>query len=510
MVISQNNKRIAKNTLLLYGRMLITMFLNLYATRLTLANLGVDDMGVYGVVGSIVSSVTLISGSLTNAVQRFINYEMGCENGNVNELFTSCLNVILLMAVFFIVILETLGLWILKTQVVIPENSEVAASIVYQFSVISFVISIIMIPYHSIIIAKERMDMFALGTVLQVFTNCIAAYSISMFENRLVVYSLFLMLISLMLSSLYISFCYRNYKSEVAYNTKIIWCRIKEIGSFMASTAVSSVLYIIANQGIVFILNITYGVALNAVYSITNQVKNSFLSFATNINKAMSPQITQSFAKGDISRHTKLVYTGSKLNIFLLLYILIPFLLKTEYILHIWLDDVPEYTKIYTRAIMFSVLMECFIQPISGSVFSSGKVKQYVIYPQIIYLIVLPLIYFGYIFCKEATIVIFCVLLTDFIYKCAQVIYASKLKIINKKDIFTKVILRSFIVASASIAISCFMSKYMEDSIVGLIVLLLSNAILLTIFIYALGFDSIEKKKVRDLVFEVYNNKIRR
>ena len=308
-----NKNRIIKNSLLLYVRMLFTMWINLYATRLVLQNLGVEDMGVYGVVGSIVSIFSVFTGGITSAVQRFITFETGLKEGNVNKVFCSSLNVIFILAGILLIILESIGLWFFYTKINIPEASKNAAFWVFQFSILTCLINLVSIPYNALIIAKEKMNAFAFISIIQVILNCMAAYFISLLNDRLLWYALFMLLASFIVRLSYQVYC-RIHFPESHYQRGIDKVLLKEIGKYTGVSTTSGVLQMISGQGLTLVINWTSGVALNAVYNIALQLKNSILSFAMNLFKAIAPQITKTYANGEMEHYKTLVYTGSKLD----------------------------------------------------------------------------------------------------------------------------------------------------------------------------------------------------
>lgn len=249
-----SKERIVKNSLLLYVRMLFTMWLNLYATRLTLANLGIEDMGVYGVIGSIVSLFTVFTGGITSAVQRFITFELGLKDGQPNKVFCSSLNVIFILSGLMLVLLEVGGLWMLENKVNIPEASRAASFWVFQLSVLTCLVNLISIPYNALIIAHEKMNAFAVISIVQVVLNFLAAYSLSLFENnRLLLYAIMLAAASVLVRILYQIYCHRKF-GEARYHREIDWDKIKAIGKFTGVSTISGVLSVMSGQGIIFII----------------------------------------------------------------------------------------------------------------------------------------------------------------------------------------------------------------------------------------------------------------
>ena len=246
-----NKNRLAKNTMLLYVRMLFTMWLNLYTTRLTLTNLGVEDMGVYGVVGSIVGMFAVFSSGITTAVQRFLTYEIGRSDGNPNRVFCTCLNVIFGLSFIMLILLEIGGAWFMNNKVNIPVGSMEAAQWVFQLSVWTCLVNLVSIPYNALIIAHEKMDAFAAISILQVILTCVSAYCLSYFaDNRLFIYALFMTAISIFIRAIYQIYCHHKF-AEAHYHMIIDKEQICKIGNFAGVSTVSGILQVLSSQGFI-------------------------------------------------------------------------------------------------------------------------------------------------------------------------------------------------------------------------------------------------------------------
>lgn len=254
--------------------MLFTMWLNLWITRLVLANLGVENMGVYGVVGSIVGLVSVFTGGVTNAVQRFITFEAGKPDGKPNLVFCSSLNIIFLLSAIVFILLEAVGVYMLFYSVNIPAHSMTAAFWVLQFSILTCIVNLISIPYNALIIAHEKMDAFAVISILQVVFTFGAVYTLAWFDNRLLVYGILMAAVSVVIRVIYQIYCYYKF-DEARYHLIIDKEQLRQLGKFTGVSTVSGALQVVSSQGIVFVINWTFGVAINAVYSISLQLKNS-------------------------------------------------------------------------------------------------------------------------------------------------------------------------------------------------------------------------------------------
>lgn len=497
-----DKNRILKNTILLYARMLFTMWLNLYTTRLVLANLGVEDMGVYGVVGSITSLFTVFVSGITNAIQRFITFELGKKNGNVNTVFCTSLNIIFLASVVLLILLEVGGVWVLNNKINIPAQSTEAASWVFQLSIITCIINLISIPYNALIIAHEKMDAFATISILQVVLTCATAYCLSMFEqDRLLIYAIFTATISVLIRIIYQIYCHIKF-DESKYHLIINKGLIKEIGKYAGVSTISSALQLIANQGITFVINWTFGVAINAVYNIALQLKNSILSFSLNLLKAISPQITKTYASGEIEVHKKLVYSGSKIEVFMIFFIMIPFLFRTDYIMKLWLGNVPEYAISFAKCIVFTSLIYSAFEPIRTAVLATKKITKFMIIPDIFYTSILPISYIIGHASQNPHYIILSIVLLDVVTCILRTYYASQVSIITIKGCLNKVILPCVKVFTIS-SILCYIIAYtMPYTIIGLVLIIAINSLILIATIYMTGINKIERNYVKKIILK--------
>ena len=500
-----NKNRLAKNTILLYVRMLFTMWLNLYTTRLTLANLGVEDMGIYGVVGSIVSMFAVFSGGMGNAVQRFLTYEIGRDNGDPNKVFGSCLNVIFLLSGIIFILLEVGGLWFLHTKINIPAESMDAAQWVFQISVLTCIVNLISIPYNSLIVAHEKMNAFAAISILQVILTCASVYCLSYFPTgRLLIYAILMATISILIRITYQIYCHRKFP-EVHYHMIIDKNQIMQIGKFAGISSTSGALQVLSSQGFILVINLTFGVAINAVYTISMQLKNSVLSFAQNLQRAIAPQITKTYANGELDIHKKLVYAGSKFQVFLIFFIMIPFLFQTEYIMHLWLGNVPPYAVTYAQCTIFLSLTYASFETIRTAVYATGNITKFMIWPEAIYLLVLPISYYAGITTNNPNALIIAMVLYEIFVCTIRVWIASKVSIIRINELLKKVIKPCFFVAIPASFICKIITLFIPQTIWGLISILCLNSISLSLIIIVIGLS----KQERNMISTFLKNKMK-
>lgn len=500
-----NKNRIIKNSLLLYVRMLFTMWLNLWTTRLVLANLGVEDMGVYGVVGSIVNVFQVLTSGVGTAIQRFLTYEMGRKDNNLNGVFCSSINVIFILAIIMLILLEVAGLWFLNNKVNIPASSYSAAQWVFQFSVLTCIVNVISIPYNALVIAHEKMNAFAFISILQVVLTCACAYCLSFLDNRLFYYALFMALVGVIIRIIYQVYCMRNF-AETKYHLIIDREQIKQILKFAGVSTTSGILQVISSQGIVFVINWTFGVALNAVYTIALQLKNSVLSFAQNIQKAIAPQITKTYASGELSAHKKLVYGGSKMEVFMIYFIMIPFMFRTEYIMKLWLGDVPSHTVIFMQSIIFLSLTYAAFEPIRTSVLATNKIAKFMIVPDAINLVSLPIAYYIGNLSGRPSYLIITVVGIEVLMCILRTYYAVKVTELRTREIFVKILYPSLSVVILTSIVCFILSSVFDENLIGLLELLALNSIALCLIIYFVGISKEEKKQIQNIVRKRFCN----
>lgn len=501
---SFSKTRIAKNSLFLYLRMLITMWFNLWATRLVLANLGVDNMGVYGVIGSVVGLFSILTSGITTAVQRYITFEVGKKEGNANEVFTSCLNVIFALSIFILIALELIGMWFLKNGINIPYEAQSAAVWVFQFSVLTCIVTLMSIPYNALIIAHEKLGAFAWISIVQVLLNWGVAYCLSYtaFEHRLLTYAFLLALISILIQMIYQIYCRLTFK-ESRYHWGVNKHLVKEIGKFTGISTTSNILNVITNQGLVLVINWTFGVGINAVYQIGLQLKNSIMSFGMNIFKAISPQITKTYANGEMDIHKKLVYSGSKAEMYMIFFIMVPFLFKTDYILYLWLGNVPEYTVQFCRSMVILSMVYAGFEPIRTAVMATNRIGRFLIAPEFFYFIASLL---GSCLVAKLTnnpaIMVYFVVIMDILTCLYRIYLARNVSFIRIVDLGKNVCLPSFCVFVVS-CISCYLlTKVLCDNISQLLILLLLNSLVQSFIIYYVGLNKLERQIAKGFILK--------
>ena len=390
---SDNNKRIAKNTLLLYVRMLFTMAVSLFTSRVILNTLGVEDYGIYNVVGGIVTMFSVLSGSLSSSISRFITFELG--KGNIERLktiFSTGVNIQLGMSVLIIIIAEAVGIWFLNTKMNIPADRMVAANWVFQCAILTFVLNLLSVPYNAAIIAHEKMSAFAYISVVEVSLKLIIVYMlmISPFD-RLKTYAVLLLLVGAVIRFIYGYYCKRHFE-ECTYHFILDKPILKEMTGFAGWNFLGNGAYMLNTQGVNILMNLYFGVAVNAARGVATQVDAALKQFVNNFTTAVNPQITKSYAQGDLDYMHILVCRSAKFSAFLMMFFAVPIILETNTILTIWLKTVPDYAVIFLQWIIISSFMDTVLaNSLVTSMFATGKIKRYQIIVTTVGCLVFPL-----------------------------------------------------------------------------------------------------------------------
>lgn len=375
---SSNNKRIAKNTLLLYFRMLLTMLVSLYTSRVVLHALGVEDYGIYNVVGTFVAMLTVLSGSLSAAISRFLTFELGRKDTDkLKRVFSSAVTIQIVLALIIVLLAETVGLWFLNHKMVIPIERMTAANWVYQFSILTFGINLISVPYNAAIIAHERMSAFAYISILEVIGKLVIAFTITVSPmDRLIFYGLLLMLIAIIIRIVYGYYC-KKYFKECIYRFFIDKSLLREMFGFAGWNFIGASSAILRDQGGNVITNLFCGPAVNAAHGIAIQVSNAVQGFITNFMTALNPQITKSYASGNYEYMMVLVFQGARLSFYILLILSLPVMLNTHYILSLWLGIVPEHTVAFVQLMLVFAMSESLASPLITAMLATGKIRNY-------------------------------------------------------------------------------------------------------------------------------------
>ena len=389
-----NTKRIAKNTVVLYIRMVVVMLITLYTSRIVLKALGVDDFGLYGVIGGVVGLFAFLKTSMGKATQRFLNYEMVTEGGDLKTVFRTSLTIHFVIAIVLLILAETVGLWFLNARINIPEGRELAANIIYQTTIVSLCVAMIEIPFSADIIAHEKMTFFAVVSVLDAVLKLLFAFIIlKNGGDRLIVYGCLMMVVSLINLFLYYLYCKKKFY-EISLRPCFDKQRFKDIFSFVGWTLVGQLAVVGCNQGNNILVNMFHSVAANAAFSVGHQMSHAITNLSGNFQTAFNPQITKSYAEGDYNYLRFLVYTTSKISYCLLFVAALPVAFNINFVLDIWLDKVPDLSNVFCVLCMANAIINALSAPLNFSVLASGRIKWFQIVTFIVYFSDLVILYF--------------------------------------------------------------------------------------------------------------------
>lgn len=392
--ITNNNTRIAKNTLMLYFRMFFTMSVSLYTSRVVLNALGVEDYGIYSVVGGVIALFTFINTAMVSSTQRYINVELA--NGDKNKLrsvFNTSLQIHALVSLIIVILGETVGMWFLLSKLVIPESRMIAAMWVYQCSIILCVVNIMSAPYNADIIAHERMSAFAYISILEVSLKLFIVYLLILMPyDKLIVYVILLLLIQLLIRFIYAWYCNKNFK-ESFFKIGFDKALFKDMARFAGWSLCGNLAGVLCTQGLNILLNIFFGPVVNAARGIAVQVQAAIWQFMSGFQTALNPQITQNYAKGNIIQMHNLMFRSARFSFLLLLFVSLPVLLETKFVLALWLKNVPENTVVFTQIMIGISLLYATVNPLVIANQATGKIKNYQIVVGGTLLAILPISY---------------------------------------------------------------------------------------------------------------------
>lgn len=481
--------------------MIVSMAISLYTSRVVLNVLGVVDFGIYNIIGGIVVIFSFISSSLNSGTQRYLNIAMGKGDASLTRnVFSNSLIIYIVLALAIGIFAEIFGLWLIQSKLNIPLQRLDTAIFVFHFSVVTFCLNILRTPYNAAIIANERMSFYAYGTLVESGLKLLIVWLLLVFTyDKLKLYSIMICLVTCIIFFWYIWYC-RKHFPLYRFNCKIDKNLIKEMSSFSGWNMFGGIADIGFSQGTNMILNIFHGVTLNAALGLANQVKTAIWSFVANLQIAANPQIVKSYAEGDMRHFTELIYSTSKYSYFLLLLISIPFLCNLDYVLYLWLVDVPAHTPTFLALTIILGLSETLHGPLWTGMQANGDLKQYQIVMSALLLLNLPFIYLV-LYCSyppEAVIVVQIIL--KVIVLIARLIYAKKRCNISLRVYTQMVIFPILLVTIVTVPIIYILAYRMEEGLFKLLCISMLSIIITTTAIYFCGINTKERQIVKDIV----------
>lgn len=503
---SDNNKRIAKNTLILYVRMLFTVGISFYSTRLILANLGVENYGIYNVIGGFVSMFYMVTSTMTQAVSRFLTFDLG--RGDIVKLqktFSTSVNILLLMSLLVVLLAETVGLWFINCKLNIADERMMAANWIYQFSILSFVLEMISVPYSASVISHEKMGTFAFVTVAKVLLTLGIAFALTISPiDKLVFYGLLVFVVELTIQIMYWIYCRRNFV-ECRYSLRMEKDIFREMFGFAGWNFLTTCASMLSTQGVSILLNMQFGPVINAARGVASQINGTVGAFHRNFTTALNPQITKTYAAEDFEYIKKLVCKGAKFSYLAFFFIALPCMIEVDFFLSVWLKEVPAYAGVFVQLTLLNSLIEVLLNSSETLNKATGKIRNYQLIVSAAQFVVLIA---SFIALKVTANPTFVVAMTNIIYLLVFVprILANKPYIGMNFCYYYKEVLKGIIVMSViSSALSLLPLIFMADGWIRLISvgLISSISIITTSAIFVLT------KGERDMVVNFIKNKLK-
>jgi len=478
------------------------MVIALYTSRVVLQELGVSDYGIYMVIGGVVAMLESLSATLSGATQRYITFAIG--KGDIDYLkkvFTASVKIHLYLAIIILIIAETLGLWFVNYKLNIPVGREFAANIVFQLSAISFCINIFALPYNSVVIAYEHFKFYALVDVFRSVLRLALVLCISFLPfDHLMTYGWIALVIMVLYTIAYISYVRLNQR-DCTITKDVSRSLYKELLGFTGLNLLGTSSAVVYTEGSNLMLNVFWGVVLNAAMGVTNQVLNAVSTFVQNFTVAINPQITKSYAANDFNRTNNLIFFGSKIASFLLLIVGFPIVVNIHYILNLWLVEVPDYTEIFVCVALLSAFVNSFNNPFHYLMFATGNIKVYQIACIIINVCSLFFLYYAFVIHLHPAIIFVLLMIQSFL-KIGVMLYLAKnaTAFPVRKYIFT-VYLRNFLIGGFIVAVIYIKNQYSYDmTIFALLTESILSVIIMVSIIFYIGLNNSERKVVYSII----------
>lgn len=481
--------------MMLYLRMLLTMAVSLYTSRIILNTLGIEDFGIYNVVGGFVTMFAFLNSAMASATQRFLTFEIGREdNDQLSKVFSMSVSIHIIISFVIFLLAETVGLWFVNTQLTIPPERMVAAQWVYQFSILALMVNMVSVPYTAIIIAHERMNVFAWLSIAEVSLKLLIVFLLQWLGfDKLKLYAILIFAVTLIIGMVYGAYCNKNFKES---KFKFFWDKplFNTLLSYAGWNLWGNAASAIMDQGINILLNIFFGPVINAARGIAFQVKSAVQQFVGNFQMAINPQIIKSYASEDLKYMHQLIFQGAKYSFFLLFIISLPIFIEAEIILRLWLKTVPEYTVIFTRLVIINILIDSISGPLMTAAQASGKIKQYQSVVGLLLVLNLPI---SYLFLKmdflpEVTLYVGIGLSIIALYARLKII--SPLVNLSVLEYVNAVVLRIIPVVIFALILPALVYFSLEENFIRLFLTGITSIASVLMTIYYIGLSKIEQQ----------------
>lgn len=493
---------------MLYIRMFISVIVSLYTSRVVLQTLGVEDYGIYGVVGGIVSMMGFINASMSGATSRFLTFELGRGDfSRLSKTFSSALLVHIIIAVIVLVLAETVGLWFLCNKLVIPEGRMTAAHWVYQLSILSAMLTITQVPYNSSIIAHEKMDIYAYVEILNVSLKLLIVYLLQIGDfDKLILYAILMFAVSLIIIMVYRIYCLQKFE-ECKFHW--IWDKeyLKPLISFSGWDLYGNMSVVFFTQGLSMLLNIFFGPALNAANNVSTTVQGTVKAFAFNVIQAFRPQVIKKYAQEDIDAVNQYCIMATQYTLILFSIIAVPFLFKTECILHLWLGLIPEHTVFFLRIVLLGTIFNLANNIVNIPIHACGRMKLFSLVTGSCFMISIPLMYILLKLGGSADMSYLIVLLAYTACFCGSLIILKRnIPDINMTQLFIQGYFKYIVCITPGLLISVWLLYSIRNDFLSFISIFFINTIAICICTFLIIMSKEDRKKF----FLLFNEKLLR
>ena len=481
------------------------MAVSLYTSRVILNTLGVEDYGIYNVVGGVVTMFAFLNGALVTSTQRYLTYELGRNDFHrLKKVFTTSILIHAIISLLIVLLAETAGLWFLNNKMIIPEERVYAASWVFQFSIITMVVQVMIVPFNSIIIAHEKMNVFAIISIIEVFLKLFIVYLL-LFScwDKLIVYALLFSIAQVIILCVYIFYCRKKYE-ETTLVKGIERGLVVEMGKFAGWNVWGNLAGTLFGTGLNLLLNVFFGPVVNAARGIAVQVEAAMNQFSTSFLMAVNPQITKLYAQGNLNEMHTLLFRSSKFTGYLLLMLTIPVVLETNTILVLWLKTVPDYTVSFIRVLLCIVIMDSMARPLMTAAAATGDVKKYQSVIGGILLAIVPVAYVVLKLGAKPTSVYIVHLIICAIACIARLLIVRPMINLSIKDYSRAVLLPSFIVTVLSFVSALGLHLLLPNGFCYTIIVCLYSVFIVAILAYTVGLTKGERSFVNDKLVTLY------
>ena len=491
---TDNNKRIAKNTLLLYFRMLLMMFVTLFTSRVVLDKLGVTDYGIYNVVGGVVAMLGFLNSSMSNAVQRYLSFEIGKNNeAGVNRIFNVSLFAHAGIAVFVFVVMEIVGVWYLNTHMNIPAERMDAANWVLQCSIFTTLFTIVQVPYNAIIISKEQMGIYAYISILEVVLKLLVVYMLAIGNfDKLKLYSVLIMVVTIGIVMIYRFYCTRKYK-DAKFKFIKDWNLLKQIVGFASWNMLGELAWVFTGQGVNIILNSFFGPVVNAARGLAEQVNGAVNRFVANFQTAVNPQLIKNYASDQLGEMKTLLFRSTRFSYYLLLALSLPIILKMDFILHLWLKEVPDYTTDFCQLVLVSSLVSTLSNLLAQVARAYGKIRNYQIIVSIFLFLNFPLSYIVLKFGGSPLSTMFVNIGINAMLLFVRLRLTNRMIQMTYGSFIRNVLFPVIIVTAVALVIPLTIYFMLDNSIISFIIVCLVSFVSVGVSTYALGMNANER-----------------